>query len=155
MPLRRIVLYFVLTISLLAQRKPITIDTVMQQGYGRTTPPVVWAPDGRRFAYFQGGEIMLFDVAARSEKSLLSLGPLEKAAVPVAESRRFDWQNRRVSEDSLEWDHSGKRMLLSVRGDLFLFPRQRHVGTTHGHTRARARSQVLPRWLAGGLPAYA
>lgn len=121
MPLRRIVLYFVLTIPLLAQQKPITIDTVMQQGYGRTTPPVVWAPDGRRFAYFQGGEIMLFDVAAKSERSLLSLGPLEKAAVPVAESRRFDWQNRRVSEDSLEWDHSGKRMLLSVRGDLFLF----------------------------------
>ncbi len=121
MPLRRILLYFVLTISLLAQRKPITIETVMQQGSGRTAPPVVWAPDGRRFAYFQGGEIMLFDVASRSEKSLLSLGPLEKAAVPVAESRRFDWQNRRVSEDSLEWDHSGKRMLLSVRGDLFLF----------------------------------
>jgi dipeptidyl-peptidase-4 len=109
------------TISLLAQKKPVTLDTVMQQGRERETPQVVWSPDGKRFAYFQGDEIALYDVAAKSEKILLSLGPLVKAAVPVAEPPRFDWQNRRVSEDSLEWDESGKRMLLSVRGDLFLF----------------------------------
>src|ERR1700689_3872169 len=93
----------------------------MQQGRERETPQVGWSPDGKRFAYFQGDEIALYDVAAKSVKILLSLGPLVKAAVPVAEPPRFDWQNRRVSEDSLEWDESGKRMLLSVRGDLFLF----------------------------------
>ena len=109
------------TFSLLAQKKPVTLDTVMQQGRERETPQVVWSPDGKRFAYFQGDEIALYDVAAKSEKTLLSLGPLVKASVPVAEPARFDWQNRRVSEDSLEWDDSGKRMLLSVRGDLFLF----------------------------------
>ncbi len=68
---------------------------------------MVWAPDGKHFAYFQGDEVRLYDVAAKSEKTLLSLGPLEKAAVPVPEAARFDWQNRRVSEDSLEWSHSG------------------------------------------------
>jgi len=64
---------------------------------------------------------MLYDVAAKQEKELLSLDPLQKAAVPMPEAQRFDWQNRRVSEDSLQWSDSGKELLLSVRGDLFLF----------------------------------
>jgi dipeptidyl-peptidase 4 len=93
----------------------------MEQRHAGEAPVPVWAPDGRHFAYFKGGEVRLYDVAAKSEKVLLSLAPLEKAAVPVAEPARFDWQNRRVSEDSMEWSQSGKQMLLSVKGDLFLF----------------------------------
>jgi dipeptidyl-peptidase 4 len=111
----------VLAASLVAQKKPVTIDTLMEQRHAGEAPVPVWAPDGRHFAYFKGGEVRLYDVAAKSEKVLLSLAPLEKAAVPVAEPARFDWQNRRVSEDSLEWSQSGKQMLLSVKGDLFLF----------------------------------
>ena len=80
----------------------------------------VWAPDGEHFAYLQAEELRLYDVAAKSEKTLLSLEPLEKAAVLAPEPARFDWQNRRVGEDSLEWSPSGKQLLLSVRGDLFL-----------------------------------
>jgi dipeptidyl-peptidase 4 len=120
-PVRLILLCCIITVVLFAQKKPVTIDTVVQQNHGGETPPVVWAPDGKQFAYFQAGQVMLFDVASKSEKSVLSLAPLEKAAVPVAEPQRFDWQNRRVSEDSLEWDRSGKRLLLSIHGDLFLF----------------------------------
>jgi dipeptidyl-peptidase 4 len=63
---------------------------------------------------------MLYDVAAKREKELLSLDPLEKAAVAPPESQRFDWQNRRVNENSVQWSDSGKELLLSVRGDLFL-----------------------------------
>jgi dipeptidyl-peptidase-4 len=120
-PVRFIVLTAVIVISLFAQKKPITIDAVIQQSHENETPPVVWAPDGKRFAYFQGSEVRLYDIAAKTEKTLLALDPLEKAAVPVPEPPRFDWQNRRVSEDSLEWTHSGKQLLLSLRGDLFIF----------------------------------
>ena len=70
-------------VSLFAQKKPITIDTVMQQKHENETPQVVWAPDGKQFAYFQGSDVMLYDVPAKSEKKLLSLAPLEKVAVPV------------------------------------------------------------------------
>ncbi len=111
----------VIAVSLFAQKKPITIDAVTQQSHEREAPQVVWAPDGKHFVYFHDGEVMLYDVAAKSEKTLLSLAPLEKAAVSIPEPPRFDWQNRRVSEDSLEWSHTGKQLLLSVRGDLFLF----------------------------------
>ena len=64
---------------------------------------------------------MLYDLAAKSETELLSLDGLEKAAVAVPESERFDWQNRRVSENSVQWSQSGRQLLLGVRGDLFLY----------------------------------
>jgi dipeptidyl-peptidase 4 len=118
---RFVVFSLVIASSLFAQKKPVTIDAVIQQSREKEAPQVVWAPDGKHFAYFQDSAVMLYDVAAKSEKTLLSLAPLEKAAVPVPEPARFDWQNRRVSEDSLEWSHSGKQLLLSVRGDLFFF----------------------------------
>jgi dipeptidyl-peptidase-4 len=118
---RSVVLTLVIASSLFAQKKPVTIDAVIQQSREKEAPQVVWAPDGKHFAYFQDSAVMLYDVAAKSEKTLLSLAPFEKAAVPVPEAARFDWQNRRVSEDSLEWSHSGKQLLLSVRGDLFFF----------------------------------
>ena len=39
----------------------------------------------------------------------------------MPEAQRFDWQNRRVSESSFEWSDSGKELLISEGGDLFLF----------------------------------
>lgn len=111
----------VIAVLLFAQKKPVAVDTVIQQSHEKPAPQIVWSPDGKRFAYFQDSDVMLYDIAAKSDTTLLSLGPLEKSAVPVPEPVRFDWQNRRVSEDSLEWSRSGKQLLLSVRGDLFWF----------------------------------
>jgi dipeptidyl-peptidase 4 len=111
----------VLAACLLAQKKPVTIDTVIERQREGEAPAPVWAPDGKQFAFIQAGEVRLYDIAAKSEKTLLSLDPLEKAAVPSPEPARFDWQNRRVGEDSLEWSNSGQQLLLSVHGDLFLF----------------------------------
>jgi dipeptidyl-peptidase-4 len=125
MPLLCVLVYFVFSLSLFGQKKPITLDTVMEfdrsgaRAGGGTAP--VWAPDGKHFAYIRGGQVMLYDVAAKHEKELLSLDPLEKAAVSPPEPQRFDWQNRRVSENSFQWSDSGKELLLSVHGDLFLF----------------------------------
>jgi dipeptidyl-peptidase-4 len=110
--------------SLIAQKKPITIESVTQRGGGGRGDfggAPVWAPDGKQFAYFKGSLVILYDVPSKNEKELLKLEALEKAAVPVPEPEKFDWQNRRVAENSLQWSASGKEMLLSVRGDLFLF----------------------------------
>jgi dipeptidyl-peptidase 4 len=129
MPLRRLspVLFCIpacLLSTVWAQKKPITIDTVIEQGRGGGRGAggrAVWAPDGKRFAHLERGRVMLYDLASKSETELLSLEPLEKAAAPVPELERFDWQNRRVSETSFEWSASGKQLLLSVGGDLFLY----------------------------------
>jgi dipeptidyl-peptidase 4 len=125
MQLRSCFVLLACSLSLFAQKKPITLETVMQfdrsgaRGAGSGSP--VWAPDGKHFAYIRGGQVMLYDVAARHERELLLLDPLEKASIAPPESQRFDWQNRRVSESSFQWSESGKELLLSVRGDLFLF----------------------------------
>ena len=125
MPLRSVLVLLACSFGLFAQKKPITLDTIVQfdrgggRGPGGGTP--VWAPDGKRFAHIRGGQVMLYDVAAKQERELLLLDPLEKAAVAIPESQRFDWQNRRVNESSFQWSDSGKELLFSVRGDLFLF----------------------------------
>jgi dipeptidyl-peptidase 4 len=108
-------------LSLLAQKKPVTADTLIEQGRERETPQVIWAPDGKSFAFFQGADVMLYDLASKSERTLLALGPLEKAAAPVAAPTRYEWQDRNVSAQKLEWSPDGKHLLLAVRGDLFWF----------------------------------
>ncbi|HYL76063.1 MAG TPA: DPP IV N-terminal domain-containing protein [Bryobacteraceae bacterium] len=121
---RSFVLYAICALSLSAQKKPITIESITQRSAGARADfggSPVWAPDGTHFAYTKGRQIMLYDVTAKTEKELLALEALEKAAVPVPEAQRFDFQNRRVAESSYEWSRSGKELLLSVRGDLFLY----------------------------------
>jgi dipeptidyl-peptidase-4 len=121
---RSLVLYTICALSLSAQKKPITIDSITARPAGARADfggAPVWAPDGTHFAYSKGRQIMLYDVTAKTEKELLALDALEKAAAPVPEAQRFDFQNRRVAESSYQWSKSGKELLLSVRGDLFLY----------------------------------
>ena len=92
MAFRSFYVFVICALALCAEKKPITIDTLMETPAGRRDfgGPPIWAPDGAHFAYLKGKQIMLYDVAAKTEKELLSLEPLEKAAVPVPEATRFD-----------------------------------------------------------------
>ena len=104
-----------------AQKKPVTVDAILEDRGRDAAGAPVWAPDGKSFAFLRGRQVMLYEVAAKAEKTLLSLEELEKAAIPVPEAGQFDWANRRVNENSLEWSSSGKQLLLSAGGDLFWF----------------------------------
>ena len=96
---------------------------------------------------------MLYDVAAKSEKELLSIEPMEKAAVRPPDAEQFDWQNRRVIENSFQWSPSGKELLLSVEGDLFLYPLDSGKwDATHRYAGGRARSEAFARRVQRGLP---
>ena len=50
----------------------------------------------------------------------MALGPLEEKAVKPPKQEGADWQNRRVSEQSFQWSATGREMLISLTGDLFL-----------------------------------
>src|SRR5207302_2627000 len=105
--------------ALLAQKKPVTLEVAAQsRPEADSARGLNWMPDGRHFAYFQGKRLMLYDVPAKSERELMRLEPLESAAAKVPAADRFDWQNRRVRANSIEWSASGKEILLSVEGDL-------------------------------------
>ena len=116
----------------------------MEQGYEKEMPQVVWAPDGKRFAYFQGGEIMLYDVAAKTEKTyLLVAGRSKRPRCPLPGPARFDWQNRRVSEDSLEWGslrqaHAVERARRSVSFSLDTGTWEQLTATPEPETRSQA-----------------
>jgi dipeptidyl-peptidase-4 len=121
--LRILVCVFAFPLAVLyAEKKPITIDTVLDSGRGGESPgKPVWAPDGRRFLHEQGKRLMLYDVPSKHDKLLLPLDALEAAATKPKEGEPFGWQNRRVSGEDIQWSRDGKSVLLVAEGDLFLW----------------------------------
>jgi dipeptidyl-peptidase-4 len=118
--LRRGLVSLVLVVSIFAQKKPVTIEAITAPR-GEEPGAIVWAPDGKRFVYEEGSKVFLYDLSSLVRKQLLSLAVLERVAVPTPESRRAQWRNRRVREQKLQWSSSGSKILLAVKGDLFLF----------------------------------
>jgi dipeptidyl-peptidase-4 len=100
-----------------AEKRPVTIQNMPAPV---RMPPIVWAPDGKRFAWVEDKAIFQYEVASKKKKQLLALGPLEEKAVKPPKQEVVDWQNRRVSEQSFQWSSSGQEMLISLQGDLFL-----------------------------------
>jgi dipeptidyl-peptidase-4 len=104
-----------------AQKKPVTIQAITAGQRAGGPGQAIWAPDGRRFAYEQDRNVYLYDVPSRTRRLLVSLATLESAATAVPKSETFDWQNRGVVEQEIQWAQDGSALLLSAGGDLFLF----------------------------------
>ena len=125
----------------------------------RSRPPVhppvpllVLLLDGRRFAYEQDGAVGLYDIGSKTRRVLISLATLSAAATPVPARQAFDWQNRGVREQTIQWFPGGDTLLIRAGGDLFQFRISRGgLDPAHGHARERARSQAFPRWRASGV----
>ena len=103
-----------------AAKKPITLEALA----ARERPPApsepVWAPDGKRFVYTEGSKLLLYDVASRTKRDLVSLDAVAAAATAVPPAARFGFEDRGVEEAKIQWLPSGKELLLSAGGDLFL-----------------------------------
>ncbi|MGH9722435.1 MAG: S9 family peptidase, partial [Bryobacteraceae bacterium] len=107
-----------LSSAALAQKKPVTIEAAATTP--RVRSAVTWAPDGKRFAFRQGRSIWQYEVASGLKKELASLAELEGKAVKGPAPEAFAWRNRRVTERAFDWSSSGREMLVSESGDLFL-----------------------------------
>ena len=110
-------LFLVAAAGLAAERKPVSIQNMPTPVH---MPAIVWAPDGKRFAWIEERAISQYDVPSKKKKQLVALGPLAERAVKPPRQEAVDWQNRRVSEQSFQWSSTGQEMLISVEGDLFL-----------------------------------
>ncbi|MGD0201498.1 MAG: S9 family peptidase [Bryobacteraceae bacterium] len=104
-----------------AEKKPVTLEAVAAQPQPPVPAAPVWAPDGSRFAYVEDGKVWLYDIAARSKQALVSLDRLDAAATQGAPPERFGFANRHVREQTIQWFPSGRELLLSAGGDLFVF----------------------------------
>jgi len=135
-----------------AQKKPVTLDVMLAQTPFAELAGMEWSPDGARFAWIDGGQLKLYSIAARSEKVLAELHPMQDAAAATVPPDAFGWQNRRVREKALQWSADGARLLLKVKGDLFL------VDSASGEWRqlTKSREEEMDPKLspAGGKVAY-
>jgi len=106
-----------------AQKKPITLEALQawRNSVARNAPgDPVWAPDGKTFIYRQGSELKWFDVAAKKSYDVVNLTALDDAALSPPAAERYEWENRRVDEATLQWSPRGREVLYDGGGDLFL-----------------------------------
>ncbi|HEY3740721.1 MAG TPA: S9 family peptidase [Bryobacteraceae bacterium] len=105
-------------------KKPVTLEALKapggRGGRGGGAGEGTWAPDGKTFAFHDGDEIKIYNVASKASHDLISSRILDdNAPKPEPESARFDWTNRRVSGGGLQWSPSGDALLIDVHGNLF------------------------------------
>src|SRR5262249_36824781 len=103
-----------------AQKRPVTLDDVTAPRQRNVRSKAVWSSDGSRLAFTEHNAIWQYEVRSDAKKEIVSLARLREKAVKPPSSTAFDWQNRRVSESSLQWSNAGDAMLVAEAGDLFL-----------------------------------
>ena len=103
-------------------RKPVTIDALLSDGahHRRQDSEITWAPSGTEFVAQEAGTLQLYDVSSGKKHDVLELKKLESAAEKVEAPPVFDWTNRRVGEQDIQWFANNKQLLISSGGDLFL-----------------------------------
>ena len=82
----------------------------------------IWSPAGDHLIYTAGDALHLVDCAATRDTELIPLAKLRSSAVKPPQSDTFDWTNRRVTAEPVQWFPSGKELLVSEGGDLFIVP---------------------------------
>jgi dipeptidyl-peptidase 4 len=118
-------LFLLLTIlPVLAQKKPVTLESLKAVKHEGDGPPT-WAPDGKTFLFQREQTLRIYDPATKTSKELVSTEALDAAAVKGPEEGAYGWANRRVDSGGVEFSASGKEVLYSTGGDLFLI----HVDT--------------------------
>ena len=107
-----------------AQKKPVTLESLQEGGrsaFSTFAPGRVWHPQGGQFAWISGSKVMVWSKDSTEEKELFSFEAAEKNAVATTQERAFGWENRRVQEERLQWSADGKKILMLLRGDLFIW----------------------------------
>lgn len=115
---------FLLILPVLAQKKPVTLEALKTIKHEPEATPT-WAPDGKTFLFLKDTSLRIYDPAKRTSRELLSTETLEKAAAKTTEEGAYGWTNRYVESAGMEFSASGKEVLYTAAGDLFLI----HVDT--------------------------
>ena len=116
-----LVLLPVLGCPALAGQKAVTIDALMEAAGRRAGEgPAIWAPNGNEFVVNKSGTLAIYDAPSGKQRDVIQLSKLEGAAATPEQPATFDWTNRRVDENDIQWFADGKRLLVSATGDLFI-----------------------------------
>ncbi len=118
--MRKLALFVLLSAAASAQKKPVTLDALDDAPRRSGLAAIVWAPDGRSFAYRDGANLMVYSVSRNAARTVAAIRDLQASALSAPADEPFDWTNRRVRMDELQWSPDGKSLLASVGGDIFL-----------------------------------
>ena len=121
---RRFLFLILLILPVFAQKKPVTLESLHAAKDGGDGPPT-WAPDGKSFLFSRDHSLRIYDPATKTSKELVSTEALDAAAMKRVDDGAFDWTNRNVESGGVEFSSSGKEVIYSTGGDLFLI----HVDT--------------------------
>jgi dipeptidyl-peptidase-4 len=103
-----------------AQKKPVDIAAVAAAA-DASEPSIIWAPEGDRFVWIENGDVWGCDASNGKREKIADLRGPEARAVKGPRPVAFQWENRRVREQRLQWFPDGNRLLLYEGGDLFLW----------------------------------
>lgn len=114
-------LTLVLASSLVPAAEPFTLQALAKiKGEDRPTG-FVWSPDSSKLLYRQSKAVWLLDKKTLESKKIFEDQELKKFAGAVPEPEQFDWQNRRVRPEALQWFPDNQRLLVYADGDIFLY----------------------------------
>jgi len=121
---RLIAFLFLLVAPVFGQKKPVTLESLKAVKHEAEGAPT-WAPDGKTFLFLKDNSLRIYDPAKKTSRELVSTEVLDRAAVKRQEEGAYGWTNRYVESGGVEFSGSGKEVLYSTGGDLFLI----HVDT--------------------------
>ncbi|HVO97204.1 MAG TPA: S9 family peptidase [Bryobacteraceae bacterium] len=120
---RRLLFLIATVLPVFAQNKPVTLESLKTMREAARAPvdgQPTWAPDGKTFLFQRGQTLRIYDPASKTSRELVSVEALDAAAVKRSEESAYGWTNRYVEAGGLEFSASGKDLLYSTGGDLFL-----------------------------------
>lgn len=119
---RRLLFLIATLLPVFAQKKPVTLESLkaMRAAPRQQDGPPAWAPDGRTFLFQRGQTLRMYDPASKTSRELVSVDALDAAAAKGPEEGAYGWTNRYVESGGVEFSASGKDLLYSTGGDLFL-----------------------------------
>ena len=140
--MRKLVVFLFVVCAAFGQKKPVTLEALQawRNNAPRNAPgDPVWAPDGKTFVYRQGQQLKLYEIAAKRSRDVVDLAAIDAMAVAPPLPERYDWENRRVDEATLQWSPQGGEVLYYSGGDLFL------IAVSDGKWRQLVKTPVAER----------
>ncbi|MCP5114272.1 MAG: hypothetical protein GY953_25865, partial [bacterium] len=121
--MQRLAVLVVTALALMASpaKKAVTPEAAAER-VTAAVQSLAWSADGQALAFEEDEAIHVMDVAAGQRRVVVWESALEELSKSVPEPERFEWRNRRVREEKIQWFPSGGELLVSVEGDLFRVP---------------------------------
>ena len=137
---------FLLALPFALAQKPVTLDAITSTRTRDTGGSITWTPDGKSFAYTEGKGLMLYDAATGKKSELANLEALEELAVQAKGKQPFDWENRRVREDQLQWAPDGRHFFTAIVEQTLRVSNEVNV-----YSSLSRYSSTMERWLRSAL----